>query len=181
MVESLLKPDTGFADSKTKEPLSRVYLCYQCKKCSCGCPIAYTMDLLPHQVMRSVQLGLEDKVLNSNTMWICASCEACTTRCPNDIDIAAVMDELRHIATSKRRVSQKNIERFHKVFLAEVKRMGRLHELSMIGRYKILSGEWFKDTVMGMRMFLKGKLKILPGWIRGRREIKRLFRDSEEE
>jgi heterodisulfide reductase subunit C len=72
-----------------------VSACFQCHKCSSGCPLAPDMDLLSSQVMRLIHLGQQDEVLRSETIWTCASCEACTTRCPMGIDVAAVMDTLR--------------------------------------------------------------------------------------
>ena len=67
-----------------------------------GCPIGPEMDLLPSQIMRLAHLGLEGEVLESESIWLCASCEACTTRCPMEIDIAAVMDALRILAVERK-------------------------------------------------------------------------------
>ena len=78
-----------------------VYLCYQCVKCSAGCPLAEYFDISPNQVMRAVQLGREDLVLNSRTIWLCASCQTCTTRCPQGIDLARIMDALKTIAVEE--------------------------------------------------------------------------------
>ncbi len=75
--------------------------CYQCGKCSAGCPISSVMDLLPNQVMRLVQLGLEEGISNSKTIWLCASCLTCTVRCPKGIDISRVMEALRLITLRK--------------------------------------------------------------------------------
>ena len=72
--------------------------CYQCGNCSSGCPLAQEMDILPSRVLRLVQLGQSDNIINSETIWICASCFQCTVRCPKGIDIQAVMDALRQIA-----------------------------------------------------------------------------------
>ena len=72
--------------------------CYQCQKCSAGCPVAYAMDILPNQVLRHIQYDHREKVLASKTIWICASCYTCSVRCPNNIDIAKIMDTLRNIA-----------------------------------------------------------------------------------
>ena len=72
--------------------------CYQCQKCSAGCPVAFAMDYKPNQIMQMVSLGMKDRVLSSKTIWVCASCYTCSTRCPNDIDIAKVMDWLRQTA-----------------------------------------------------------------------------------
>lgn len=71
--------------------------CNQCGKCSAGCPIVGTMDILPSQIIRMVQLGMED-ALDSNTMWICASCLTCVARCPKGVDLPRLMEALRQIA-----------------------------------------------------------------------------------
>ncbi len=71
--------------------------CNQCGRCSAGCPVAAAMDLLPSQAIRLAQLGLEE-VLESNTIWICASCLTCVTRCPKGVDLPRLMEALRQIA-----------------------------------------------------------------------------------
>jgi heterodisulfide reductase subunit C len=71
--------------------------CYQCGKCSAGCPIVEAMDVLPNQIIRLVQLGLEKDALDSKTIWLCASCITCTSRCPKGVDIAKVMEAIRVI------------------------------------------------------------------------------------
>lgn len=76
----------------------KLYDCYQCGNCSSGCPLAQEMDILPSAMMRFAQLGQKDILLNSGTIWICASCFQCTVRCPKGIDIEAVMDTLRQLA-----------------------------------------------------------------------------------
>ncbi len=78
-----------------------LYSCYQCGKCSGGCPSVSEMDLLPNQVIRLLQLGMPDDASNANTMWICASCFTCTVRCPKGVDIAKVMEALRQISLRK--------------------------------------------------------------------------------
>ncbi len=71
--------------------------CNQCGKCSAGCPVVAAMDLLPSHVIRMAQLGMEE-VLESETIWICASCLTCVTRCPKGVDLPRLMEALRQIA-----------------------------------------------------------------------------------
>lgn len=75
--------------------------CYQCGKCSAGCPAAHSMNVLPSQIIRLVQLGLEDEVLQSETIWYCASCLTCVARCPKGVDLAKVMEAIRKIALDR--------------------------------------------------------------------------------
>ncbi|MBL7075442.1 4Fe-4S dicluster domain-containing protein [candidate division KSB1 bacterium] len=72
--------------------------CYQCGKCSAGCPIVEEMDIIPNQAIRLAQLGLEDEVLNSKTIWLCASCFMCFSRCPKGVDFSKIAEALRMIA-----------------------------------------------------------------------------------
>lgn len=71
--------------------------CNQCGKCSAGCPVAFSMDILPNQVIRLAQLGIEE-VLECQTIWTCAACLTCVSRCPKGIDLPRVMEALRLMA-----------------------------------------------------------------------------------
>jgi heterodisulfide reductase subunit C2 len=78
-----------------------VYQCYQCGKCSAGCPMASAMDILPNQVIRLIQLGGNEALVNVKTVWLCASCFTCTTRCPKGVDLARIMEAVRLINLRK--------------------------------------------------------------------------------
>lgn len=80
--------------------------CYQCGKCTAACPVNQAMDILPHQVLRLLQLGLVDEVMNSKTIWVCASCFTCAGRCPRDVDLANVMEAVRVILLRQRDASR---------------------------------------------------------------------------
>lgn len=150
--------------------------CYQCGKCTAGCPVAYEMDIPPHQVMRAVQLGLRDQVLSSRTIWICAACETCSARCPQDADPAGVMDALRRIAFAEgAKTPEPDVPLFHRLFLGTVRQFGRVFEAGMIGLYNVFSGHYSKDLGLAPTMLLKGKLGLLPSIHGDRKVLNELF------
>ena len=98
MSEAVPWNDPTFLREVERRSGAAVSACFQCHKCSTGCPVAPEMDVMSSQIMRLIHLGARDEALASQAIWLCASCEACTTRCPQGIDIAAVMDTLRMMA-----------------------------------------------------------------------------------
>lgn len=74
--------------------------CNQCGKCGAGCPVAESLDNLPNAILRLAQLGIED-VLNTQTIWICAACQTCVSRCPKGVDVPRVMEALRTLAMQR--------------------------------------------------------------------------------
>ena len=140
------------------------YKCYQCKKCSTGCPVAGFGDLHPAQIMRAVQIGAGEAAVDSRFIWLCTGCETCTTRCPQSIDIAAIMDELRMIAREEGRVrSDAPFANILKLNYDSFRRWGRLYEVELLALDKVTRPSSFTDDVaMGIRMFLKGKINPLP-------------------
>ena len=154
--------------------------CYQCGKCSAGCPIAADMDLQPNQVIRLVQLGLVDAALRSRTIWLCASCETCTTRCPREVDLAAVMDALRNLAIREGiRSPERAVTFFNRTFLNLIKRYGRVFEMELIMRFNMGTLNFFKDITKAPKLFFRGRLKLLPSF-EGRETAKAIFSEIEK-
>ena len=155
--------------------------CYQCGKCTAGCPSAFSMDYPPNQIMRGVQLGMRDAVLHSRSIWLCAACETCTTRCPQGVDVAGVMDALRQVAYAEGIPSpERDVPLFHRLFLAGVKQYGRVYEFGLMGLFNIFSGHLLKDVPLAPVMQLKGKLGLLPPRVGGTRTLKRMFERARE-
>ena len=148
-----------------------VYLCYQCVKCTSGCPLTDHFDLRPNQVMRCLQFD-DERVLRSKTIWLCASCQTCTTRCPQGLDIAGIMDALR-IESKKRGVppAVPDVDKFGSLFLRDIGLLGRLYEVGLMAGMNLLTGHLTKDMEMGLEMIKRGKLNLIPNLTRPPREV----------
>lgn len=155
--------------------------CYQCGECTAGCPVAYASDITPNQTMRMVQLNQEKAALSSSMIWLCVGCETCATRCPRGVELSKVMDALREASVQRgAAAAEPAVKAFHQSFLHSVQFLGRTHELSMIGEHKLRTRNFLADVMLGVKMFLKGKLVIMPEVIRGNREVFKIFRNSKK-
>ena len=155
--------------------------CYQCGKCTAGCPVACEMDFPPSVVLRLLQTenpANDEKILRSHSIWLCVACEMCLCRCPIEIDIPSMMDYLRQRSISEKKVNRKakNILAFHKSFLNSIKLTGRLHEISLVADYKRRSLKLMQDVNIAPKMLLRGKLPLLPENIRGISQIRKIFK-----
>ena len=173
---------SSFLDEAKKRSGQDLSLCYQCLKCTAGCPTAPCMDIRPNNIIRMIQMGMKEAVLGSSAIWFCVSCETCGTRCPNEIDIGVLMDALREMAIDEGiPAKEKNIHLLHEAFVDSIRRGGRVHEATMLIDYKLRSRDFLTDLVPGMKLFLKGKIPLLPDRIKGRQEIKRIFERCKKE
>ncbi|MFN8210428.1 MAG: 4Fe-4S dicluster domain-containing protein [Bacteroidales bacterium] len=165
--------NTGVAVSK----------CYQCGKCSAGCPLSGEMDYPPSYIMRMLQTGdpeLEEKVLRSFSIWVCLTCEMCYARCPMSIDIPQMMDFLRQKSLAEKKVhpDAKKILAFHKSFLNSIKLTGRLYEIGLLVDYKARTLKLMQDMILAPKMLVRGKLNIFPEMIRDRSAVASIFKKS---
>ena len=159
-----------------------VSYCYQCGKCATGCPVAYEMDLVPAQLMHAIQLGLTEVVYKSKTMWLCASCLTCTTRCPQDIDIAEALNTIK-ILMYRNGVKPQvpDVLKFNESFVQNLSWFGRLYELGMVAMLKLKTGKFTEDMAMGIKMLRKDKFNLLPRFEGGRTVHKILKRVKKQE
>jgi len=176
-----MEPELRFIEQVSELSRQNVRRCYYCLRCSAGCPAAPFMEHTPAQILRLVQLGQKEALLRSSAIWLCIGCETCGTRCPNEIHAGAVIDALRQISLAEGvPAGEPIVYRLHQAFLDNLRIWGRLHELTMLMEYKLLSRDLFSDLDMGLDMFLKGKIHPLPKRIQGMAEVKRLFKMKEE-
>ena len=141
-----------------------VYLCYQCVKCTSGCPVGQFFDWQPNQIMRALQLGQEDIALEAQTPWLCAACQTCSTRCPQGIDIAAIMEFLTREALERGiEPPVPEVARFNKAFMREVRLWGRAYEPGMMVEMMVQDpGSAFDDLPLYVKMLQKRKVGFLP-------------------
>ena len=140
-----------------------VFLCYQCVKCTSGCPVTEFFDWQPNQIMRAVQLGQEDIALHAQTPWLCACCQTCTTRCPQGLDVTAIMEFLAREALERGLKPQlPEAAIFNEAFMREVRLWRRAYELGLLAEMKLRTGNLTGDLDLGLKMIQKRKLPFLP-------------------
>lgn len=156
-------------------------VCFQCKKCSIGCPVSNLVQSPPAEIIRRLQFGAGDELLQSDLVWLCLSCDTCSARCPNEINFAAVIDALRAVSLEKGMVKPKgNMPLFNKLFLDMVKTYGRTYDLQMIGLYKMSTGNMKQDMDKFPTMLKKGKMALLPSLGANKSKVKRIFKKTSE-
>ncbi|HNR12443.1 MAG TPA: 4Fe-4S dicluster domain-containing protein [Thermodesulfobacteriota bacterium] len=167
--------DTAFIEQVRRESGENPSLCYQCGNCTAGCPYTAFFDFPVSQVMRLLQTGQRETILTSHSIWLCATCETCTTRCPCEIDIAHIMDVLRIIARREGFVSEKDIQTFYDSFLSSLQRHGRMFEMGVLMGYNLKSKKLMADADLGPKVLGKGKIHFFPTEIKGKDQVARIF------
>ena len=148
--------------------------CLQCGRCSSGCTMRLETDILPHQINRMVLLGMEQELLKSKAIWMCASCQTCVSRCPMKVDTPALIDKLKIRANSAPADLEK-IRIFNDTMLKSMRRFGRVYEFGMMGEYKLRTRDFFSDLIKFPTMLLKGKMKLFPPFAKGKKAAAGVF------
>ena len=169
-------PDKAFIKAVEKESGQNISKCYQCGNCTAGCPMSFAFDAPVNRIMRLIQAGQKEAVLKSSAIWMCATCETCTQRCPNEIDVAHIMDVCRHIA---RRAGIKGVypvHAFRQSFIDSVKANGLVHEIGLMVEYMFRTGRVLTDVDIAPPALLKNKMAFKPHKAVGRAEVADIFR-----
>lgn len=170
----------------TTDPFAATFVqnCYQCGKCTAGCPMAAQMDVPPTRLLRLVQLGKAEDAMRADALWLCVSCETCTSRCPQSVDCLGVIDALRAMAVERGTASpaQARVVAFQRVFLDNVRRNGRLNEVELTAQFKLAGfivdfsvPMLMKDSLLAPRLMARGKLHLQGEKVRDRGVVERIF------
>jgi len=155
--------------------------CFQCGKCSAGCPMATFMEHPPNRVMRLLQLGQWQRILAGRSIWYCVSCETCSTRCPNKVDLCAIMDALRKLSWDQDGPSKESyVQLANRLFLENIRTYGRQYEMRLAAVFNVKSGQFLKDMMLGPKLLTKGKLKVFHQKNKNVGEVEKIFSRIEE-
>jgi heterodisulfide reductase subunit C2 len=163
---------------------SQLASCYQCGKCTAGCPRGERMDASPTLLLRWLQLGQEDRALTAQSIWDCVACQTCSARCPQGVDCAFVLDVLRQAAFERDTVApaRRRIVAFQQAFLENIRRNGRLNELELTAEFKLRAFRHdhaleplFQDASLAPQLRKRGKLHLKGERVRDRAVVSRIF------
>jgi heterodisulfide reductase subunit C len=156
----------------------RIARCIQCGTCTGSCPVAYVMDISPRMVIALFRAGEIEKVLRSRTIWICASCYMCTTRCPQAIKITDILYALKRTAMERGLYPDRfPVYILSRAFVDNVNRYGRNHEILLLTRYYLRRNplELLRLMPLGISMWRKGRVSLLPSKIKGIKTIRQIL------
>jgi heterodisulfide reductase subunit C len=158
--------------------------CIQCGTCSGSCPTSYAMDYTPREIIAAFRAGMLDRVLKSNTVWMCASCYYCTVRCPAGIKLTDIMYELKRLGIEYG-LYAKGVTApvLSKTFVKMVDKYGRSPEMELLSRFTLATNPFkvFGMAPLGAKMFFKGRLGIFPKSIKGKKDLAKILKSALEE
>jgi len=150
--------------------------CIQCGTCSASCPTSYAMDYTPREIIAAFRAGLLERVLKSNTVWLCASCYYCTVRCPSGIKLTDIMYELKRLGVEFGLVQEGAVAPvLSKTFVDMVDKYGRVPEIPLMMNVLLKTKPLgiLKMIPHGLKLFLRGRMPFLPHRISGISELEK--------
>lgn len=157
---------------------SKIDQCLQCGTCSASCPSGHVMEYPPRAVLAAIRAGLLERVLGSNTVWLCASCYSCAVRCPAGIPLTDVMYQLKRLGIEAGVFkSDARSTAMAGAFVRGVDRHGRSAEGELMRDYFLSTNPMsaFSFLPLGWRLLRRGRLKLRPRSITGLAGLQRMF------
>jgi len=179
------KPNQDWSARVEELAQTRLSECYQCGKCTAGCPRADEMDMAPTRLMRAAQIGEALDASSADSIWRCVSCLTCSTRCPKSVNVSGVVDALRQIAFEQKTAAPGALKvvEFHKAFLRNVRRNGRTNETELgvdfearyfFRRFDVMNA--LRTAALGPKMLARGKMGFKLGSpVKDKELVKRIF------
>ncbi len=181
--------DANFKYEIASEPGGEnIKRCFNCTGCSVACPITeIDKNYNPRRIIRKALLGLREQVLTDDTLWLCASCYLCYELCPQNVKITEVIGAIREIALREAEAGNIKLKStkplFDSLFIKSVKKNGKWYEAGVSASFT-LKTKGIKGLIdyapLGMKLFRKGKLSLLPHKIKGSKEIKRIVEEFQK-
>ncbi len=138
--------------------MERVSECVQCGRCSAGCPVAFESDHSPRQIIRLLQLNLRREAYRNPFLWFCATCQACSTRCPRGLPVLDIMLALRREGEEQ---GEAKAPAFYHAFLQMSERRGRISEwqLGLKAAWHQFPRHPLADALLFLRLLRRGKIR----------------------
>ena len=198
MTATVLEYKSDIAKSLGKEVMARsgqnLFACFQCKRCAAGCPVGEaTGYVTPDRLIKMITLGDQENAINNDLVWKCVSCYTCGTRCPNNIQSGRITETIKNMAKEKKlEPLQPKVAHFHNAFVKSAVRWGRLNEMNFMNSYEMKNAwddlkqlkfsaiydEMRTQAKTGLAMVSKKRLHFGLQSSKGRKEIKRLYKQS---
>jgi heterodisulfide reductase subunit C len=170
------KTDRGIKSIVEQVSSVTIDICLQCKRCANGCPVAAHALCSPSEIIKKLQLGAGEELLENEFIWMCASCGTCFSRCPMKIDGSALIDALRVLAEEKKSARPAgNMPLMNKILLGTIKYFGRTYDLGAMVLYKIGTASYLSDVAKIPVILKKGKIALLPPHGADRKKVKNIF------
>jgi heterodisulfide reductase subunit C len=156
--------------------------CIQCGTCTGSCPVSYTMGITPRELIALFRAGEIETILSSRTIWICASCYACTVRCPQDVQLTDIMYALKRLAMDNKIFPRRfPVHSLSKSFVGYTNRFGRSYEPGLILSYSFKTNplKLLGMIPMFIRLLSKGRIGIFPKRIKSRKNFSKILKEAE--
>jgi len=156
--------------------------CIQCGCCTGSCPVSYMMDITPREVIALFRAGDIESILSSRTIWICASCYACTVRCPQGVQVTDILYALKRLAMDQKIFPKRfPVYALSQSFVNLTNRFGRSYEPGLIILYALKTNPF---KLLGMlplfiKLLMKGRISIFPERIKKTEAFSQILKEAE--
>ncbi|MBA7603739.1 hypothetical protein ES703_10856 [subsurface metagenome] len=156
--------------------------CIQCGTCTGSCPVSYTMDITPREVIALYRAGDIESILSSRTIWICASCYACTVRCPQNIPVTDIIYMLKRMALEQEIFPKKfPVYALSRSFVSIANRYGRSYEPGLLILYYLRTNpiNLIKMIPLFLKLVSRGRITLLPKKVRATKALSEILSEAQ--